>query len=147
MKKITFIAIALFSISFFAQGKEGKEKVRAYKIAYLTEKLDLSSEEAEKFWPIYNEYSKNRRENYKAKKKKIKAKIDEKGGPENLSNKEAEIILAEITVLRDNQHQNKLKFRDKLKSILSAKKVLQFELAQAEFNKKNDETTKRTKKM
>lgn len=31
-------------------------RLEAYKIAYLTKKLDLSIEEAQKFWPIYNNY-------------------------------------------------------------------------------------------
>lgn len=33
-----------------------KHKMRVNKIAYLTEGLDLSVEEAEKFWPIFNNY-------------------------------------------------------------------------------------------
>lgn len=36
--------------------KKDGGRIRAYKIAYLTKKLDLSPEEAQKFWPIYNQY-------------------------------------------------------------------------------------------
>ena len=32
-------------------------RVEALKIAYLTKKLNLSTEEAQRFWPIYNKYS------------------------------------------------------------------------------------------
>jgi hypothetical protein len=32
-------------------------RVEALKIAYLTKKLNLSTEEAQKFWPIYNKYA------------------------------------------------------------------------------------------
>src|SRR5574340_591376 len=32
------------------------EKIQALKIAFITQKLQLTSSEAEKFWPIYNEY-------------------------------------------------------------------------------------------
>jgi hypothetical protein len=35
--------------------KEGG-RIEAMKIAYLTNKLNLSTEEAQKFWPIYNKY-------------------------------------------------------------------------------------------
>ncbi len=31
-------------------------RLEAYKIAFLTKKLNLSSEEAQKFWPVYNKY-------------------------------------------------------------------------------------------
>jgi hypothetical protein len=32
------------------------EKVQALKIAFITQKLQLTSIEAEKFWPVYNQY-------------------------------------------------------------------------------------------
>ena len=34
---------------------ENKEKLKAHKIAYITERLQLTPAEAEKFWPVYNE--------------------------------------------------------------------------------------------
>jgi hypothetical protein len=32
------------------------EKIQSLKIAFITQKLQLTSDEAEKFWPIYNQY-------------------------------------------------------------------------------------------
>lgn len=32
------------------------ERIQALKIAFITQKLQLTSDEAEKFWPIYNQY-------------------------------------------------------------------------------------------
>ena len=40
-----------------AQGQEELDKLTAYKIAFFTQRLNLSSAEAEKFWPVYNNYS------------------------------------------------------------------------------------------
>lgn len=62
MKKLfCLITICLLSLSSFAQDdKEEKvpgARIEALKIAYLTKKLNLSPEEAQKFWPIYNQYS------------------------------------------------------------------------------------------
>jgi Spy/CpxP family protein refolding chaperone len=34
-----------------------KDKIRAAEIAYLSRELDLTPEEAQKFWPIYNNYN------------------------------------------------------------------------------------------
>lgn len=39
-----------------ADGKQDGGRIEALKIAYLTKKLNLSTEEAQKFWPIYNQY-------------------------------------------------------------------------------------------
>jgi hypothetical protein len=37
------------------------ERVKAVRVAVLTEKMNLSAEEAEKFWPVYNEYEKEQK--------------------------------------------------------------------------------------
>ena len=36
------------------------EKLNAYKIAFFTRRLNLTSQEAEKFWPVYNEFQDKR---------------------------------------------------------------------------------------
>lgn len=59
MKKYLLTLFAIFTFSLAnAQNGNGQriEKIQALKIAFLTQKLDLTSTEAEKFWPIYNEY-------------------------------------------------------------------------------------------
>jgi len=45
-----------------AQDPKVKDKINAARIAYITDQLGLTPEEAEKFWPIYREFSKNRAE-------------------------------------------------------------------------------------
>lgn len=61
MKKyILIIILSLASLSFLkAQDEnEGKraEKIQALKIAFITQKLNLTSDEAQRFWPVYGQY-------------------------------------------------------------------------------------------
>src|SRR5688500_8930961 len=62
MKKILFIfSLLLINFFAFAQGnglnaRNGGGKIEAIKIAYLTNKLSLTPDEAQKFWPVYNKY-------------------------------------------------------------------------------------------
>ena len=136
-KNICITLTLLFSTVIFSQTKEeGKEKIRAYKVAYLTEKLDLTTEEAEKFWPLYTTHNKKRRELFRTEKKEIKAELEKKGGVKRLSDKEAENILIKINKAQDLKHKYRLKFLSDLKTFLSTKKILQFELSEYEFNKK-----------
>ena len=67
MKRIiTLFAIAAISLTAFAQKenspspnhKKHLERFQAEKVAFLTQKMDLTVTEAEAFWPIYNEDSK-----------------------------------------------------------------------------------------
>ena len=68
MKTITksfslmLISIMIITIPMLGQDKPHKnkqeqmEKMKSMKIAFITENLELTTSEAEKFWPIYNEY-------------------------------------------------------------------------------------------
>src|SRR6187431_2294722 len=63
LRKLYPILFLLLSFNFYAQiqsdkdkFKEKREQIKAMKVAFLTTELDLSSSEAEKFWPLYNTY-------------------------------------------------------------------------------------------
>jgi hypothetical protein len=62
MKKLLFIIsfLACLSGSVFAQegnNDQDGSRLEALKIAYLTKKLNLSPQEAQRFWPVYNNYA------------------------------------------------------------------------------------------
>ena len=60
MKK--YILLLLVMLGSFAgiKAQDGNdtraEKIQALKIAFITQKLQLTTQEAEKFWPVYNQY-------------------------------------------------------------------------------------------
>ena len=55
--KILTTLLLLFSLMGFTQDDPSKkEKIKALKTAFITTELDLTSAEAEKFWPIYNAF-------------------------------------------------------------------------------------------
>jgi len=45
-----------FSITSFSQQQEPRINMYALKVAFITKDLNLTTEEAEKFWPVYNTY-------------------------------------------------------------------------------------------
>ena len=59
MKKICTLLLVLLMMGGAALAQGGQragERVEALKIAYLTKKLSLTTDEAQKFWPVYNQY-------------------------------------------------------------------------------------------
>jgi hypothetical protein len=68
MKKIYTISLIFFvallgitvSPGFAQQGADAelRDRIRAAQVAYLSQKLDLTPDEAQKFWPLYNQYTK-----------------------------------------------------------------------------------------
>lgn len=65
-KRLLLCLTLLFSIGISqAQNrghykKEYQQKIKAYRVSYFTEELDLTVEEAEKFWPLYRQYDKRK---------------------------------------------------------------------------------------
>ena len=67
MKKLILISmLSIFTFTVMvAQERRGPspemlEKIKAEKISFFTSKLDLTSAEAQAFWPVYNEFEKKR---------------------------------------------------------------------------------------
>lgn len=89
MKKIISVLVlaVLVCTAAFAQNEKGnkeqwREKVRAEQAAYIKAELKLSDEEAQKFWPVYEDIQAKRREAFKESfdaMKALKEDLD-KGG-------------------------------------------------------------------
>ena len=57
MKKIiTLLLVFVCTISFGQDFERKAERVKALRVAFISSKLDLTSQEAEKFWPIFNKF-------------------------------------------------------------------------------------------
>ena len=56
MKKYLLILIIILGSLSVTKAQVPGEKIQSLKIAFITQKLQLTPDEAQKFWPIYNEY-------------------------------------------------------------------------------------------
>jgi hypothetical protein len=130
--------LLLVSYSLFAQGKkmlEKKEEIFALKVAFITNKLPLTSSEAEKFWPIYNAFEDKQFE-LKHEKSLVFLKRMEDGALSKMTEKEATILLAKMESNEEEIFQMRKKLYISLKPILSQVKLIKLKKAEEEFNKK-----------
>jgi hypothetical protein len=109
MKK--FVLYTFLILSGFSIRAQNGNRLEALKIAYITNKMDLSPEEAQKFWPIYNQYA-----------AELKA-----ARQEAVRNNENEIVLDE------NQLKIRKKYNTEFNQVLSAEKVNTFFKSEKEF--------------
>ena len=139
MKKSTSIVVALLlsCSTLLAQHhgaedrKEHKEKIKSMKIAFITEKINLTPEEAQQFWPVYNEYE-NKRSTL-LKEKRIEKK-NSKGNPE-LSNEEIKKHIDNHFVIRQKELDLDKEYHTKFLAILPIKKVGALYLAREQFKR------------
>lgn len=102
------------------------EKIEAQRSAYITSKLDMTSDESTKFWPLYNEYSRKRME----LKKEYKAQ-----NADNLSEQESRMELDEQIESQEKALALKKSYYEKFKAVLPAAKLAKLESAEQEFRR------------
>ena len=149
MKNIlTLMCLSIFfSWSLSAQKpSESREKIKALKIAYLTEQLNLTTTEAEKFWPIYNAHDKEHNALRYKMRIAIKNAIDKNTSVDNISEKEAQDLI-QLKLETDKKiYQSQSAFISKVKKVLSYKKIMKLQVAEMEFGRKLMRKYKRKRK-
>lgn len=126
-KIVLFIALLYLSPSAFAQGD--KDKIEALRINFISKKLDLGTNESEKFWPVYNEYN----DKLKALRKNLRQSFRKASG--NLSDKEAE-DLYQLALKTKQAELDLLKtYSEKIKVIIGVKKLVILHKAEEEFKR------------
>lgn len=132
---ILILSVGLNNISA-QQNRSKHENFKAYKIAYITQQLDLSPTEAEKFWPLYNEFGKELYELKVTRTRDLKRTIKESGGIESLNEKVANEYISTLLYTEEEIVKLKMKFYNQLKNVLSPNKILKLYSAENEFNRK-----------
>lgn len=59
MRKVFMVAVwaTLYFTSAFGQNENAKDKIEAMRIGFITQRLALTPEESQQFWPLYNQYN------------------------------------------------------------------------------------------
>lgn len=138
IKNILPIILFFVTFSFYAQSDktdEKREKIKAYKVSFLTTELELTSTEAEKFWPIYNAYDDKQYELRHEKMKTYLRKLDD-DNISSMSEKEAASLLSQIETTDKELYLLRDRYNSNLKKILSAKKILKLKKSEDDFNRK-----------
>ena len=143
--KFLFLFVAIFiSTNNYSQNRKkiNKNRVKAHKIAFITDQLNLTTDEAEVFWPIYNAHEKllseYREKEINAMESIVKNPNKRFSSPKDLDNideSEAKKIYNIITDIRIKTHQENKRYFTNVATILSYKKILKLQIAEREFKK------------
>lgn len=135
MKNILYtLLFGLLSTLNWAQSKESHDQIRSLKIAHISAALNLTNEESEKFWPIFNTYdSKMSSLRHNPIVKYIKyTDID---NISQMNEKEANSKLQELIDYEEEYFSTRQKFIQDVKKILNNKKIILLKKAEDDFNR------------
>lgn len=128
----SLLLLAILSINFvYSQGKgehkRNHERMKAQKIAYITDALELTPSESEKFWPVYHEF-----------KKQHDVYYEQKHGHDNLdgiSEEDAKALLNKSIKQDKQQIALKEKYNVKFLECIPAKKLVKLRGIERKFRK------------
>ncbi len=135
MKKIILpVLLLMFFFSSWAQpgGKEMQERIKAQKVAFITERLNLTPDEAQLFWPIYNQFE----DKTNAIRQNDLREVRQAMRRGNLSDNEAQQLLDQFMAVEDKLHAAKKQLVKDLGKAIPPQKIIQLKSAEDAFNQK-----------
>jgi hypothetical protein len=135
MKKLkTLLIIMLCPLFIFSQNisEEKRKKIESQKIAFITKALDLSSEEAQVFWPVYNDFS-DEMKTIRKKRREVFSKA--RKNKSSLTEKEIGIIIDERLKMEQETLDLKVKYNKEFQEVISNKQISALYHAEEEFKK------------
>ncbi len=134
----TFVAAGIMCLIFPAaalaqQGERGGEDMRQQihdaKVSMISNRLKLTSEQSEKFWPIYNEFSEKRRALRRTQRRVINDRRDR-----GLTDKAALENLKEVQELKQKEVDLEKQYQDRFLSVISPSQLAELQSAEKSFN-------------
>ena len=144
MKTLRFYAAALAAFALLsisnAQAQPThkhngwQERIQSEKIAFLTVELNLSPEEAQVFWPVYNKIAAEKKELNKAVKTSYKALLEALNS-DTATDKEIDKLLDDYLAAKQaNKEAGKGDVKE-FRKVLSSKKVAKLYIAEENFRR------------
>ena len=109
-----------------------RDRIKTLKVAFITERVGLTSEEAQQFWPIYNEHENTLEEIRRKERAELEVNI---ARAQDLSNTDSERLLDRLLELQFEKQKVDQEFLSRLRTVIHAKKVLLLVKAEEDFKR------------
>jgi hypothetical protein len=126
---ILVIALAIPVLRLSAQN-QNFEKFSTYKVGFFTKKINLTTEEAERFWPVYNDYQKQKN---LIQREKILIMKDFNLNESSLSDKQLAEMGDKLIKYISDESTLAVAFHKKVKEILPPAKVIRYYQAENQY--------------
>jgi hypothetical protein len=128
MKYVLYVLLFLLTHLAFAQDDQTLKKIESARIALITERLELTPEQAEKFWPLYREYSSQREG---IRKEFMEARREVKN--EKMTEEQSKKLIEKGLQLKERQlHLEKI-YSEKFNTVITSRQILLLRKAEDDF--------------
>jgi Spy/CpxP family protein refolding chaperone len=133
---IALLAVVLSNPAWAQPGPKAaaaKERVATAQIGFLTHKLQLTSAEAQRFWPVYEAYQAELRQVSREPLRELRQVVENEVKWAALSEKEAEELMRKHAQVQNERERIRRTYHSKFLEVLPAKKVLLLYVAEVQF--------------
>ncbi|MEE1962607.1 hypothetical protein V1387_07935 [Allomuricauda taeanensis] len=130
-RALVLLTLILTSFGLQAQG-QARDRIKTLKVAFITEKVGLTSEEAQAFWPIYNKHEEDLETIRRKERMELRSQIS---SAESLSESESETLLDKMLALQNERHREEQDFMANIRKVIPAKKALLLIKAEEDFKR------------
>lgn len=110
-----------------ATGRQADERIKAFRVAFFTDKLRLTPEESQQFWPLFNEF-RDKAKAFRKDQRDAKPIID-------MTDAEADAYIQDMLAAEEKEIALKREYYQKLRKVISARKLALLPQTEKDFNK------------
>lgn len=128
---LLMLVLLTFTTAFAQPGnrQQRMEKIKSIKVGFITDRLHLTSDQATKFWPVYNKYEEDLRsvrrsffQQYKDQRKNMDEETSKRFIEDHLEYQEEELKI-------------KKKYKNEMLKVISAQQLAELYQAERDFRK------------
>jgi hypothetical protein len=126
-KTITLLLLFICAVGFAQNPEKRMERIKNLRIAYISNKLDLTTQEAEKFWPIFNKFDdRNVELQHQKRQLMLRMKLDK-------TDKETMKLIDESEMIETDMQVNRRQFVKDLQGVISPQKIILLKRIEEDF--------------
>lgn len=130
---LLFFGVFLLVFGTRAQDRRNQEQIKTLKIAFFTERLNLSPEEATVFWPIYNAHEKAKQALRDQERQEIRDRFSDLDA---ISEEEAQKALRRYLEIEEQEEELDKEFYQQIAREFSAVRTLKLFQAERDFRRR-----------
>jgi len=128
MKKLIILTGLLFIVFQAAEAQRGREQLQSARIAFITERLDLTPETAQKFWPVYNQINEQKQA---LRKEEFSLRRSATSG--ELTEEKARELLEDMHAIKEKELKLAGEAIEKYQEVISASQTIKLVKAEEDF--------------
>ena len=131
VKLIYLLVFWLIAVTAVSQNESKRDKIEALRVSFISQKVNFTTQEAQVFWPLYNEYQ----DKIVATRKAFRQQYNKNTNYNFATDKEAEAYLNAELTLKQKELEYYKEYQEKFKKIIPVKKIALLLKAEEEFKK------------